>query len=963
MKSFIISIVLILCFAKASYAQLLPFRTYSVDQGLSQTVVNDIIQSTDGYIWIATSNGLDKLDGINFTQYYSQNGLNDNKVFSLYEGNDGVLWIGTGNGLNYLVGDSIYTYEELTPLRNETVISLYEDSNGDLWIGTDGAGLWTFSKDRNLIQNTTNHGLANNRVRAIVEDRDKTIWIGTRGGLTSLSNGNFRNYHVEDGLPEERIRDLKIDDQGILWIATRNGFAQFANGNFEILQQKDGLVSNRIQSLSIDKQGGIWLGTEEGASVYKNGRFKSYTTSNGLTSNFINVTFVDNEGNVWFGTQGGGASIFLGDYFENYTTEQGLAANVVTGITEGTDGTYWISTFSGGVANFDGNRFTLYDTENGLGDNRAYLAYTDPSGRTWAGTRDGVSLWNGNRFRSLSKNVFPYRIIRSMIDLGDGRQWFTSEGEEGGVIYYDGESYTKFTEEDGLGGNTVKGVAMDHDGNMWFATSGGVTKYEDGEFINYGLQEGVPNNNAVYVMVDRDGTIWASTLNGIARFDGEAFEPITDQQGLPRKTCYFVYQASDGYFWIGTDDGVVRFDYDVYKDENKDRSDAFRLFNLDSGFVGRETNSGAVFEDSDNNLWFGTTVGLSKLNPRLFKEVDTAPVVYITGIKSSGNEYDISESLSFSHDRSFIEIDFVGLNFSAPDQVTYEYRIKGVDPDWQRTTERNAKYPSLPSGTHKFEVRARNAGGVWSTERASISFAVNAPFWLQWWFMLLVALIISGVVFLVYNNYRVRKLVEIERIRVRIASDLHDDVGASLTEIALQSDFLQATNVNEEFKKSLKQIGRQSRHIVNSLDDIVWSIDARNDTLGDFTDRMQDYINNVLESKNMMVNYNFDDLNMDNKLPVTLKENLYLIFKEATNNIAKYSNGDKVDIFMHSNGARYEFLIHDNGNKSKGTKKTGHGLRNMEMRANRIGANIEFTNGDGFTIKVTGKINTNGTIA
>jgi signal transduction histidine kinase len=220
-------------------------------------------------------------------------------------------------------------------------------------------------------------------------------------------------------------------------------------------------------------------------------------------------------------------------------------------------------------------------------------------------------------------------------------------------------------------------------------------------------------------------------------------------------------------------------------------------------------------------------------------------------------------------------------------------------------------------------------------------------------------LVVLGIIYLFYNYYKARKMIDIERMRVRIASDLHDDVGASLTEIALQSDFLQAGGAETDFKKSLEQIGKQSRKIVSSLDDIVWSIDARNDTLGDLTDRMQDYILNTLASKNMKVNYDFSELKMDNKLPVPVKENVYLIFKEAVNNIAKYSNGDQVDIIMKNDNGYLVFSITDNGTSGRSSKKTGHGLRNMDMRAKRIGATLTINSEDAFTIKVEGKLKTN----
>jgi signal transduction histidine kinase len=285
--------------------------------------------------------------------------------------------------------------------------------------------------------------------------------------------------------------------------------------------------------------------------------------------------------------------------------------------------------------------------------------------------------------------------------------------------------------------------------------------------------------------------------------------------------------------------------------------------------------------------------------------------------------------------------------------------MEGVDPSWQRTMARVVKYPSLPNGEYTFLIHARNTNGSWSDQKTEITFFVNAPFWMQWWFILLVALGMIGIIWLFYNYYKARKLVDIERIRVRIASDLHDDVGASLTEVALQSDFLQASKIDLEFKQSLEQIGKQCRKIVTSLDDIVWSIDARNDTVGDLTDRMQDYILNVLEPKNFQVNYDFEDLKMENKLEVPVKENLYLIFKEAVNNISKYSNGDMVDISMNTENGNFKFQIHDNGTSGAGKKKTGHGLRNMDMRAKRIGADIDVSTKNGFTVLVSGKLNSN----
>ena len=413
-------------------------------------------------------------------------------------------------------------------------------------------------------------------------------------------------------------------------------------------------------------------------------------------------------------------------------------------------------------------------------------------------------------------------------------------------------------------------------------------------------------------------------------------------------------------YWIGTTDGVVRFDKEEYfSAELEDRNQAFQVLNKEQGLISDELNLGAVYEDEEGRLWFGTVEGLSRFSPSEYKGNQVPPKVHLVGVNVSGRELQPNERFILSYKENNIEFQYAGINFTAPNQILYEYRLNGIDQGWQQTSSRSVKYPSLPPGDYTFQVHARNINGAWSPDIEKVKFTITAPFWMQWWFWILMFAIVVGIIFLFYNYYRARKMIDIERMRVRIASDLHDDVGASLTEIALQSDFLQAGDADSEFKKSLEQIGKQCRKIVSSLDDIVWSIDARNDTLGDLTDRMQDYILHTLESKDMQVRYNFDNLNMDNQLPVSVKENVYLIFKEAVNNIAKYSDGDRVEISMKNQNGYFEFLITDNGTTGRGTKKTGHGLRNMDMRAKRIGADITIDTENGFAIKVEGKLKTN----
>jgi len=956
-KLFLISILTWIP-AEVVHAQVYPFRTFSIEQGLSESVVYDMVQDDDGYVWLGTGFGLNRFDGIRFQNFFEEQGLNSSRIRSLHKDLRGRVWVGSDTGVNYVEADSIYADPRYNALRNTTVISIYQDRVGDLWFGTDGNGVWHFSDGIFMEQYTTSNGLGDNRVRAIAENKDGDLWFATRGGITLLQDGSFRTFTVEDGLPANRIRDIKVDEEGTVWIGSRNGLIKFDGENFQTYDRSDGLVNNLIRSLSVKNKNEIWIGTEAGVSFFDGENFKNFGVVSGLSNEIVYSSMIDLEGNVWFGTFGGGANLFLGDYFANYTTEQGLPNNLVTTFAESVDKAFWIGTYGGGITSLNEGKFNDRGLNQELPDNQIYKLFTDSKGSVWIGMREGLARMEENTIRVFTEDEFPFRKVRDVMEASDGSFWVSTYDD--GIIGFRDDSFTQITSEEGLASDRVLESIETADGSVWIATYGGVTRFKDEEVKSFTIQEGLPNNAVMNLLEDKQGRIWASTFGGIAWFDGMRFQSITTNDGLPDDVCYFIHQSENGLYWIGTTNGVVRFNADLYfNQQGRDKNLAFQILNKEQGLVANELNLGAVYEDKEGYLWFGTVEGLSRFDPDSYQGNTVPPKVHITGVNASGREYKPGEYFTLSHEENYLEIQYAGINFTAPNQILYEYKLSEIDPDWQQTTARFVKYPSLPPGEYIFQVHARNLNGTWSEELEEFEFRISAPFWMQWWFWILMLAAVIGIIYLFYNYYRARKMIDIERMRVRIASDLHDDVGASLTEIALQSDFLQAEGADSEFKKSLEQIGRQCRKIVSSLDDIVWSIDARNDTLGDLTDRMQDYVLNTLEPKNMMVNYNFDELNMDNKLPVSVKENVYLIFKEAVNNISKYSDGDQVNIKMQNHNGYFEFNISDNGTTGKGTKKTGQGLRNMEMRAKRIGANITIESTDGFTIIVKGTLNTN----
>ncbi|WP_138430142.1 ligand-binding sensor domain-containing protein [Fodinibius saliphilus] len=947
MKRLVLIIIFIAGVSIEISAQTLPFRTYSIERGLSESVVNDMIQDDDGHLWIGTSYGLNRFDGISFDNFYSEDGLSSNKIFSLYEANNGLVWVGTSKGVNIIRKDSIYTPPYLKSLNASTILSIYQDDIGDFWFATDGEGVWHLDSEKKVSQYRQIHGMGSDRIRDIIQDANGVLWFATRDGLTKLENGNFRTFTRRHGLADDRLRDVEIS-KDTLWVASRGGLCHFTNNAFRCFTEQDGLVNNRIQSISKDNDGNLWLGTEDGASLFENGNFTNYSVEEGLANNIIYATHYDHEGNIWFGTFGGGITIFLGNQFRSYTVEHGLPNNVVTSITQDQDGQYWVSTYGGGVVRIRDNELSVLDVDNGLVDNKVYTLSIDQENRLLIGTRWGFSIYENGEFYNYDEVKLPYRKIRTVIAAkGSDGIWLGTYGE--GIIHYVDGKFKQYTEDDGLANNTVLALEETPDGTLWVATYGGISKLKNDTFTNYSIADGLPNNGVLDLYTDSSEAVWIATFGGLARLKDGRIETITTANGLPNEVCYFIERDDRGFFWIGTNKGVIRFDYEEYSSNVENTTQSFKLFTQDQGLVANEMNAGAVFKDRDGHLWFGTVGGVTEFNPNFEKNDDTPPHVHIENIEVSGKAIPLEQNLEIGSDNHNITFEFIGISFSAPEQVMYEYRLKNSGEGWQKTKQPSVRYSALMAGDYTFEVKAQNYNGKWSRETAKIRFTVLAPFWQQWWFIGIVILTILAIVAFIYNYYRVRKMVDIERMRVRIASDLHDDVGSSLTEIALQSDFLQTMDVSDGLEESLQQIGAQSRKIVSSLDDIVWSIDARNDTMGDLTDRMQDYVNNVLSKLN--VHYHFDG-DMQAKLEVSHKENLYLIFKEAINNIAKHSNADTVSISLAMEDQGFMLSVKDNGTSSTNDRKSGQGLRNMEMRANRIDADIIFESENGFEVRV-----------
>lgn len=942
-------------------AQGLPFNNFSIQSGMSQSVINDIIQDQQGYMWIATEFGLNRFNMFQFDQFYEANGLSHNGVTALLQRRDGTLLAGTESGLDYLLNGRFHPVPGTRILNGEPVSVIFEDSSGGLWVGTNGSGLYYFTDD-SFQYFAMSNGLSDDVIRGVIELDGQRIAVATRNGVTILSFATRsieRIYTEADGLSENRTRDIKRRADGSIWVATRDGITILENGSVRYLGVRQGLIHPRVNRLLDDGRGGVWIATEGGISHYSNGRLSNYTDTNGLANNIVTALARDHENNVRFGTYGGGVDLLVSEKILHYSVEQGMLSNLATSFAQDASGTIWVGTYGGGISQLNGNRVVNFTTAQNLIDNRVYTLTRDRQNRLWIGTRNGVSLMeNGRIFPGNQFTDLPDPKVRSILIDRRGDFWIATYG--GGIARYrGGQQVQVYNTTNGMPNDIVMNLIEDRDGAVWAATYGGVVRFIDNRMDIYTTDNGLVNNNVISLFEDGIGQVWMGTMGGVSVFAGGQLRSLTTRDGLPQPVAYFITEDDEANIWIGSNNGLIRYNTTILEDvTDPDRvrdQVRFKLYTTEMGLISNENNSNAVMRDRDGSFWIGTIGGVNHFRWQLDREVAAGPPIHIEGMTLFGERIPVLD-YEFRHDENFIGFTFTGISFSNPSGVIYEYRLRGIDQNWQRTTQRTVRYTTLPDGEYRFEVRARNSDGFWSPHRATITFTIQPPFWKTWWFVVLIIIAVMLVVGFLYNYYRIAKLVDLERIRIRIASDLHDDVGASLTELALQADFLQAIQKDPKMGVSLKQMGEMSRKIVTTMDDIVWSIDARNDTFGDLLDRMQDYATNVLIPNNIEPVFHFSGVDSDKVLPLDLRQNLYLIYKEAINNAAKHSGASIVEITFDIKPVRFTLEIKDNG---KGfpdkTRSGGHGLKNMKMRAERIKASLDYITDNGLTIRIIGK--------
>ncbi len=950
---------------------------------LSNNFTRRIIEDSDGFLWVCTKNGLNRFDPDTerFQRYYNLpgngNSLSSNNVLRVCQDKSGLLWIGTwGGGLNSLdvstrrfkryhveLADSVFE-------RGNIINSIYEDRKGTIWVGAI-TGLFSSTDQmefkHHAISDARFNGVRDNIVICIVEDESGALWLGTYSGLLKYEpqTGQVSRFSLDPADPKNLNRNqvrflsavgVKGDQQ--LWLGTNNsGLAIFdkTSKSFDFVTHKSSdagsIGHNSLWCAYEDRSGTIWLGTD-GKGIEKlspmSARFPHISAEPNnkkkLSESSIWSFTEDRDGNLWVGTNTGVEVLRAGSQNWQRPARSNLPSEAIYAMLQDRRGHLWFAGATSGLyriqsftaAEIEGDRLQVrnyrHDSANpaSLSADRLFSLYEDRAGSIWVGTVDeGVALLDPRK-----------------------------------------EEFTHFkpnqNDTNSIRGTGVECIYQDHEGRFWFGTSAnGLNRldYATKNFTYYShnpaVANSLSNNHVNSILQDKNDILWIATGEGLNCLNSQegTFKHYFESAGLPNSYIYGLLQADDGAIWLSTNSGLARFD---------PMAETFRNFSIKDGLQSKEFNAGAYYRSPRGELFFGGHNGFNRFFPRSVQRNPHVPPVVLTAFTTLNKPAELdraiysTQTVSLSHRDYFFSFEFAALDYWAPERNQYRYRMEGLDLDWIDAGTRNfVTYTNLDAGDYVFRVSGSNSDQIWNEDGAALKIKILPPFWQTWWFYILVSILVLGMIYSLYS-YRVNRLLDMERLRTRISSDLHDELATNLSTIAMFSRIVQESSSGKDTTKDrslLTRIQELSQESVSSIRDIIWAISSRPETLNSLLTRLQDFVKVACKARNIQLNFDIPEastLPQKNLSPET-RQHLWLLLKESVNNILKHADCTKLQISFSYQHRLLKIIIQDDG---KGfdpmARHDGNGLQTMKMRTQELGGRLSINSelGSGTHIKI-----------
>ena len=941
-------------------------RVWQLDDGLPDNNITGIAQTREGYLWLGTHRGLVHFDGVRFVRVGLP--VPDQMRYGLIR------------GLSLLHEDELW----LTMVGRVAVCLKRGQTN----VFTKDDGL---SPTRSMV-----------RPMAAVQGQEGSAWIGYYDGFAyRIANGHITCFSTDEGLTGVGYCRLACDGNGQLWFANGGHVGVFQDGRFVPL------LTLTNQSLCIEPayQKGIWIcagaqllcydgtgepkqlaqlptssSTAEPTALLEDRRGALWigTTADGLfrydgtqavirvetSHNHILSLAEDREGNIWVGTAGGGLNRLRPRVMELEGNSTRLPHEAVRSICQDSSGALWVVGQDGELSRQQEGGWHVLSAKEGWTGGAAFCLASGPQGVVWIGTaRNGLYRWQDDRFTHLGRDEgLAGETVQSLLNDSKGNLWIGLAPKASVQRLREG-TFTTFPQpQDEF---PIRTMAEDAAGGIWMIASDGRLLRVSGDTLADETEDTLwPVIQIRSLHATSDGSLWIGCAGaGLGRLRNGKLATIGTEQGLLDTHVSGIANDDEGNLWFASDRGIFKVrqrELDAVAEGRADRVLAI-AYGRDQALPNLQANAGfspTSMRTHDGRILFPMTTGLAIIHPERVQRNAVAPPVFVEGMTVDGRDIDVRNaargpSLPAAHRK--VELEFTALSFVAPENTRFRHRLKGWDEAWQETQhQRNVSYTRLPAGEYVFQVTACNESGVWSEPGAELHFHVYPFLWQTWWFRTLALTTLAGLVALAVRQHerrkhrlemdRLEREAMVERERARVAQDLHDDLGSGLTEIGLMASLAQRQNLPpERVHQHLRQVTDKAREMVTALDEIVWAVNPRHDSVISLSHYLCEYAQRFLELTPIRCRLEVPRDLPDRPLKSDQRHNLFLAFKEALTNVVRHSHAAETRVKISAEDNVLTVVVEDDGRgvADLANHQGADGLTNMQQRLEQIGGRCE----------------------
>ncbi|SPE42908.1 putative Integral membrane sensor signal transduction histidine kinase [Candidatus Sulfopaludibacter sp. SbA3] len=926
---------------------------WTQEEGADLPGVEAITQTPDGYLWLGTTAGLIRFDGLRFVHWEPHQGarLPVNDIRFLLAGQRG-LWIGSAQGISRLDRGRLTAYPAADRWLAGAVVGMLEDHMGRLWMrgqGTGGRSLGVLLPNDSFQIYGQPEGLPAQLVRTMFENRDLVLWLGTSKGLCRwspgspadclnippvnvfslideangdmligddvsrsmlrFSKGTLRPAAANGGNPSVNPRVMLRDHDGNVWIGTLGqGLLRLSNGHLERFTRRDGLSSDIINALSEDREGDLWIGTSRGIDRIRDPKVVHLSSVDGLSSDLVTAVYASREGGAWVGMYGGGLNHVNGEHINRYGIDAGLPSRTVTSLYQDANGTLWVAT-SSGLVHSSGERFVPVRVADGRPLDRVLAISGQSNGAlAVADSKRGLFSVKDDVARPMIIPGLPKDAVYQLQFDRSGVLWVGYY--QGGIAAVTGNSVRLYTAADGLGEGWIRAIYQDAGGDIWVGTKSGLSRLRRGRWNSWTIRHGLPEGGVRGIVEDGSRhAMWLVTSGGLVQVSTTDLDAA---QTSAKPLNSFLYGRNEGLRLVA---------------------------------VSTSTNPPITMSD-DGRIWLCTEDGLAIVDPGRIRSNPLPPPVVIEQMTVDGTPLDLTSGTDIVFRGRQLQIAYTALSLMAPERIRFKYRLDGVDRNWTEADgRRNVDYVGLPPAHYRFRVIACNNDGVWNNEGAALAFLVKPYYYQTWWFA---AACLGGAGLLAWGAHRLRvqrvvsRLQLIARERARLTRELHDSLLQGFAGVVYQLEAVsrQFYTAPEASRQRLERaIDQADRSLLEARRTILsMRLPAlENRTLPEALSAIASQL-----TEDTSIAFHLEVKGRIRQLPYDQQANVYLIGREAITNSVNHARASRIVAALVFSAKELRLAVQDDGSgfdPQTGTTKRDHwGMRGMRERAASIGA-------------------------